>query len=268
MTASARTDFSLKRLVENSFSAIDQGVYELKQSTYNHEVISLRKAIMSCCHAPLITEVKFSSPSQGTIRRSSEPAADIAKTMVQSGAIGISVLTQPYFFDGSPEYLAAIREAIASIPILMKDVVVSTVQIDTAKCLGADCILLIKTVFDRNMAENSLEKFAEYATRKGLQVLVEVHNEQELAEALQARYDLIGINNRSLDNLEVDMTRTEKLLKTHSKGGSIIISESGIAEPTDIQYLRRAGADAFLVGTSIMQTQDIGAKIAQLYNAL
>jgi indole-3-glycerol phosphate synthase len=263
---SATADFSLRRLVDNSFRAIDQGIYELKHSPITHDAISLRKAVTSCPHVPLITEIKFSSPSQGKIRSISTPV-NIAKTMVRSGAIGISVLTQPHFFEGSPQHMAAIRRAIASTPLLMKDIIVSTVQIDTGKQLGADCILLIKPVFDRDMAEDSMEKLAEYSKRKGLQVLVEVHKEQELAEVVKAKYELIGINNRNLDNLEVDITHTEKLLKTHAKGSSIIISESGISAPTDILYLRRAGADAFLVGTSIMQTQDIGAKITKLYNA-
>jgi indole-3-glycerol phosphate synthase len=268
MSKFARTDFSLKRLVDNSFKAIDQGVYETKHSSLTHDAISLRKAITLCPHAPLITEVKFSSPSLGRIRNMAQPA-EIANTMAESGAIGISVLTHPYFFDGSIEYLAAIRKKAAmSIPLLMKDIIVSTVQIDAGKQVGADCILLIKSVFDRNLAEDSMEKLAEFAKKKGLQLLVEVHTEQEFAEVLKAKYELVGINNRNLDNLQVDITNTEKLLKSKSKGSSIIISESGISKPAHIQYLRSAGADAFLVGTSIMQTQDIGAKIAELYNAL
>jgi indole-3-glycerol phosphate synthase len=266
MTKFASTDFSLKRLADNSFKAINQGAYATKHSSITHDVISLRKAIASCPRAPLITEIKFSSPSQGKIRSKTQPA-EIAKTMAGSGAIGISVLTQPYFFNGSIEYFVAIRKAVMSIPLLMKDITVSTVQIDAGKQVGADCILLIKSVFDRNLAEDSMEKLAEYTKKKGLQVLVEVHTEQEFVEVLKAKYDLVGINNRNLDNLQVDITNTEKLLKRQSKGSSVIISESGISKPADIQYLRRAGADAFLVGTSIMQTRDIGGKIAELYNA-
>ena len=266
MNGFAKRDFSLKRLVDNSFKAIDQGFYESKYSSFSHNAISLRKAITSCPHVPLITEVKFSSPSQGNIR-SSSPPAEIAETMARSGAIGISVLTQPYFFDGSTEYLAAIRKAIGSIPLLMKDITVSTVQIDAGKRLGADCILLIKSIFDRNMAEDSMEKLTEYAKKKSLQVLVEVHTEQEFAEVVKEKYDLVGINNRNLDSLEVDIANTERLLKSQGKGSSLIISESGINEPADIQYLTRAGADAFLVGTSIMRTPDIGAKITELCNA-
>ena len=265
MSKFVRTDFSIKRLVDNSFKAIDEGAYETQHS-FTHDAISVRKAVFSCAHVPLITEIKFSSPSQGKIRGKTSPA-EIAATMVNAGAVGLSVLTQPYLFDGSVEYLAAIRKSV-SVPLLMKDVTVSTIQIDAGKKAGADCILLIKTVFDKDLAEGSMEKLAEYAAKKGLQVLVEVHTEQEFAEVLKAKHGLVGINNRNLDNLQVDITNTERLLSKHGKGKSLIISESGIAKPADIQYLRRAGADAFLVGTSIMETGDIGAKVAELYNSL
>lgn len=269
MSKFVRTGFGgIKRLVDNSFKAIDEGAYDTTYSFTTHDAISVRKAITSCPHAPLITEVKFSSPSQGKIRSETSPV-EIATTMIGSGAIGLSVLTQPYLFEGSIEYLAAIRKA-ASVPLLMKDITVSTVQIDAGKKAGADCILLIKTVFDQDLAEESMEKLTEYATKKGLQVLVEVHTEQEFGEVLKTKYQLVGINNRNLDNLQVDITNTERLLKKYSndKGKSLIISESGISKPADIQYLRRAGADAFLIGTSIMETGDIGAKVAELYKSL
>jgi indole-3-glycerol phosphate synthase len=265
MSKFVRTDFSIKRLVDNSFKAIDEGAYETRHS-FTHDAISVRKAVTSCPHAPLITEIKFSSPSQGRIRGKTSPA-EIATTMVNAGAIGLSVLTQPYLFDGSVEYLTAIRKTV-SVPLLMKDITVSTVQIDAGKKAGADCILLIKAVFDRDLAEGSMEKLAEYAAKKGLQVLVEVHTEQEFAEVLKAKHGLVGINNRNLENLQVDIANTERLLKKHGKGKSLIISESGISKPEDIQYLRGAGADAFLVGTSIMETGDVGAKVAELYRAL
>ena len=266
MAEFVRTNFSLKRLVDSSYKAIDQGVYETKQLA-THDTISLRKAITLCAHAPLVTEIKFSSPSQGKIRSKTEPAK-IARTMVDSGAIGISVLTQPFLFDGSIEYLATIRKALPRIPVLMKDIIVSTVQIDAGKNVGADCVLLIKSIFDKNLAEDGMEKLLQHAKNRGLEVLVEVHSEQEFGEVLKAKHDLVGINNRNLDNLQVDIANTKKLLKRYNKGKSIIISESGISGPKDIQYLKRAGADAFLVGTSIMQTPDIGAKISELFYAL
>lgn len=264
MSKFVRSDFNIKRLVDNSFKAIDDGAYEPRYS-FNHDAINIKKTITLCPHAPLITEIKFSSPSKGKLRSLTSPA-EIATTMVNAGAIGLSVLTQPYLFNGSVEYLAAIRKSV-SVPLLMKDITVSTVQIDAAKKSGADCILLIKTIFDQNLAEDTMEKLLEYAKIKGLQVLVEVHTEQEYAEVLKAKHSLVGINNRNLDNLQVDITNTERLLK-HGKGKSLIISESGITTASDIQYLRNVGADAFLIGTSIMETSDMRAKVSELYNAL
>jgi indole-3-glycerol phosphate synthase len=262
----AKTSFSIKQLADNSYRAIDQGLYEIDELC-SHHTISLRKAIRLCRHAPLITEVKFSSPSQGKIRSKEEPTV-IAKTMAEFGATGISVLTQPSLFDGSLEYLATIRKALPKMSILMKDIIVSTVQIDAGKKVGADCVLLIKSIFDNHLAEDSLERLLEYAKKRDLEVLIEAHTEQEFGDVLKAQHDFIGINNRNLDNLQVDITNTEKLLKKYDKGKALIISESGINSPEDIQYLKRAGADAFLVGTTIMQTPNIGDKVSRLYYAI
>lgn len=266
MPESAEDSFNLKRLADNSYRAIEHGAYDIDQA-YSHDTISLRKAISLCPHAPLITEVKFSSPSQGKIRTKEEPTM-IAKTMADYGASGISVLTQPSLFDGSLEYLAIIRKALPKMSLLMKDIIVSTVQIDAGKKVGADCVLLIKSIFDNQLAEDGLERLIDYGKKKDLEVLIEVHTEQEFEDVLKAKHDLVGINNRNLDNLHIDITNTEKLLKSHDKGKALIISESGISSPEDIQYLKRSGADAFLVGTTIMQTPSIGEKISKLYYAL
>jgi indole-3-glycerol phosphate synthase len=266
MPESAEDSFSIKRLADNSYRTIDQGAYDIDQA-YSHDTISLRKAISLCPHAPLITEVKFSSPSQGKIRTKEEPAM-IAKTMADYGATGISVLTQPSLFDGSLEYLAIIRKALPKMSLLMKDIIVSTVQIDAGKKVGADCVLLIKSIFDNHLAEDGLERLLDYGKKRDLEVLIEVHTEQEFEDVLKAKHDLVGINNRNLDNLQIDITNTEKLLKSYDKGTALIISESGISNPEDIQYLKRSGADAFLVGTTIMQTPNIGEKISKLYHAL
>jgi len=267
MSEFANAGFSIKRLVDNSYRAIDQGVYEIDQQPSRHDTISLRKAIRLSSHAALITEVKFSSPSQGRIRTKEEPAM-IAKTMADCGATGISVLTQPSLFEGSLEYLATVRKVLPNVSLLMKDIIVSSVQIDAGKKVGADCVLLIKSVFDNHLAEDGLEKLLQYAKKRDLEVLIEVHTEQELKDILKEKHGLIGINNRNLDNLQVDIKNTEKLLKRYDKGNAVIVSESGISSPEDIRYLKRAGADAFLVGTSIMQTANIADKISELYYAL
>ncbi|HZC88382.1 MAG TPA: indole-3-glycerol-phosphate synthase, partial [Nitrososphaera sp.] len=200
MSKFVRTDFGIKHLVDNSFKAIDDGAYDTKYY-FTHDSISLKKAILTCSHAPLITEVKFSSPARGNIRPIGSPLS-IATTMIKYGAVGLSVVTQPHLFGGSIEYLASIRKAV-SVPLLMKDIVVSQVQIDAGKKIGADCILLIKTIFDQDLAEDGMEELAEYASKKGLQVLVEVHNAYEFVEVLKSKALLVGINNRNLDNLQV-----------------------------------------------------------------
>ncbi len=265
MSRFAKSGDTIEKLVENSFKAIDEGAYDMKREV-SHDALSLKKTILSCQHAPLVTEVKFSSPSRGEIRNFGTPS-EIALAMEGAGAVALSVLTQPHLFDGSVQNLLAIRKAVA-IPLLMKDIVVSDVQIDAAKKAGADCILLIKAVFDRNLAESGIDELYGRAVKRGLQVLVEAHSSQEYAECLKSRYELVGINNRNLSDLAVDIKNTERLIKEHGKGSSVIISESGIAKPADIQYLKKAGADAFLVGTSIMETGDIGAKVSELYHAL
>lgn len=262
MSRFGRSESRIERLVANSYKAINEGAYDVTNPT-SHDSMSIMTAIMSCRHTPLITEIKFSSPSIGKIRDKEIAPAQIAAALVDSGAIALSVLTQPYLFDGSIEYLASIRKRV-NVPILMKDIVVSQVQIDAAKKTGADFVLLIKSVFDRNLAEGSLEKLTEYAVNKGLDVLIEAHSGIEFSELLQSRHRLVGINNRNLDTLEVDISNTERLLSEYGKGKSLIISESGITEPSQITYLHKAGADAFLVGTGIMQSDNPGSKVKEL----
>jgi indole-3-glycerol phosphate synthase len=265
----------LNNLVDNSYKAIDEGVYSNTKYDYSgHEPINLRKSILSCPHASLITEIKFASPSKGNIVCSSNTNTtpiDIASNMVRSGAIGLSIVTQPYLFNGSPEYLGMIRKIVA-VPLLMKDIIVSEVQIDSAKRMGADCVLLIKSIFDNNLTEGGIDKFANYANKKGVQVIFEVHKDYELREILESlegtRHNLIGINNRDLKDLNVDIATTAKLLEKIDKKREIIISESGISKAEEIQKLKKAGADAFLIGTSIMQSSDIATKVSELYLSL
>jgi indole-3-glycerol phosphate synthase len=269
MSRFAQSRFNLKSLADNSYRAIEEGAYNTEDYDFrSHDSISMKKAIFSCSHAPIITEIKFASPSIGQIVAQTElDFIQIAISMISSGSIGVSVLTQPYLFNGSIEYIYKIRHKI-TVPILMKDVIVSNVQIDAAHRVGADCVLFIKTIFDQNLAESSLEKLAEYAYKKGLQILVEAHSENEFADCLKLgeNYrDLIGINNRDLNNLKIDILTTHRLLKKYDKGKNIIVSESGIRNADEIRYLKKAGADAFLIGTSIMQSKDIASKVKELY---
>ena len=148
----------------------------------------------------------------------------------------------------------------------MKDIVVSEIQVECAKKIGADCVLLIKSIFDQNLAEGSIEKFSALARSKGLSTLVEVHSDNEFKEILEDSqgYDIIGINNRDLNTLEVDLSVTERLLKKYDKGKNVIVSESGISSSEEIMFLKKAGADAFLVGTSIIESGNIASKVLEL----
>ncbi len=249
----------LAQLAQNSEKAIGEGVYEIvhqnKKSNKN-----LIEEIKQNKHASLITEVKFSSPSLGNIRKISDPAS-IAKLMVDGGAVGLSVLTQPYLFNGSPEYFSQVRNAV-KVPLLMKDIVVNKVQIDAAEKLGADIILLIQGIFDKKFAKD-IDEFIDYAHKKNLLVLLEAHTKKEFVDSTKTRADILGINNRDLDTLQIDLNTTKTILDTVTKD-RITISESGIETPENIQFLHKCGADAFLVGSSIMKSKDIKGAVSRL----
>ena len=263
----------LKTLVRNSFKAIDDGMYEINgdREYSNHTCLSLRNNILQCRLNPLLTEIKYASPSHGTLVDYNEmKVEEIAMTMERAGAIGISILAQPYLFNGSIDNILQARKYV-TVPILMKDIVVSDVQIKAAKKAGADCILLIKTVFDSNLSEGSLETLAEYARKIGLEVILETHDEVEFNETVKSNskskrpFSLIGINNRNLNTLKVDLNTTVQILSEASKGNNIVISESGIKDPNDIIKLKSAGADAFLIGTTLMEKfKEMGQKIKEL----
>lgn len=263
----------VKSLVENSYKSIDEGLYNITNIDYSHEALNLKKNILDLKgknKIPIITEIKFSSPSKGVImNRENANLLSISREMIKSGAVGLSVLTQKYLFNGSLNNFVMIRND-TSIPMLMKDIIVSEIQLDCAKKIGADYILLIMTIFDKNFAEGDLDKFVNYAHKKGLNILFEVHHEDEFNEILKfnlGKKDVIGINNRNLENLKIDLQTTQKLLKKYDKGRNIIVSESGISNSDQIKQLKNAGADAFLIGTSIMEeNKQIATKIKELVN--
>lgn len=254
----------LKTLGDNARKAIDEGNYNIN-FTICKPTFSIKNAIKNHKHAPILAEIKFASPSMGTIREYMDPTR-IAKDMVDAGCIGLSVLTQPYIFNGSMNYLANIR-LLTDAPILMKDIMISDIQIEAAKKIGADCILLIASMFNENLCENSIEYFTEKAHQLDLEVLVETHTEEEFKQAMKSNADLIGINNRNLDTMNIDIKTTENILKRCEKN-KLVISESGISEPHEIRYLKSVGADAFLVGTSIMQSNNIKDKVKELVMAV
>jgi len=253
----------LQKLIQNSQKAIDEGVYEIVEKLQKSQM-DLIDLIKNSNHAPIITEVKFSSPSLGKIRTTSDPIV-LANSMIRGGAIGLSVLTQPYLFDGSPEFFIKIRQNV-KVPLLMKDIVIDKIQIEAAQKLGADYILLIEALFD-NRHLKEIDEYVDYAHKKNLRVLIESHTKTEFENSLKTDADLIGINNRNLDTLDLDIKTTKIVLDGFDKS-RIILSESGIESPKDIRFLYDCGASAFLVGSSVMKSDNIETFVRQLVNAL
>ena len=252
----------LKKLVNNSQAAIDDGTYDvdvnLEKSSKDFVQI-----INSNPHPTLLTEIKFASPSLGKIRTISDPAS-VAKQMISGGSKALSILTQPHLFNGSPEYFIKVREAV-DVPLLMKDIMIDKIQIDAAEKIGADYMLLIQSLFDNGFL-NEIDEFIDYGHKKGLKILLEVHTESEFKNALETNADLIGINNRNLDTLEIALQTTEKVLENFDNSRPIL-SESGIETPEDIQYLKKCGAKAFLIGSSIMKSDNIEEQVRRLVKA-
>ena len=259
----------LEKLVNNSQIAIDDGVYDI-DANLQKSTKDFIHTIKTNPHATLITEVKFASPSLGKIRTLTDPVS-IAKQMIAGGSKALSVLTQPHLFYGSPEYFMKIRAAV-DVPMLMKDIIIDKIQIDTARKIGADYILVIQSLYEMGLL-SGIDEFISYAQKQGLQVLLEVHTKNELKNALKTNADLIGINNRNLDTLEINLKTTETILSSgviteeEKSKRPIILSESGINTPDDITYLKKCGADAFLVGSSIMQSDNIEEQVKKLVNA-
>ena len=200
----------------------------------------------------------------GKIKNISDPV-NIAKKMINGGATALSVLTQPFLFDGSPELFMNVRKMV-DVPMLMKDIVIDKIQIDAAKKIGADYFLLIQSIFDNGMM-NDIDGLIEYGHKLGLKVLTEAHTIQEFENSCNTDADIIGINNRNLDTLKIDLNTTKKILENSEKT-KLVISESGISKPDDIQFLHKCGADGYLVGTSIMKANDIQQTVQNLVNAI
>jgi len=253
----------LQKLVDNSQLAIDEEVYDVSENLASSQ-IDLIEEIRRHEHASLITEVKFSSPSLGNIRKQSNPV-EIATAMIEGGAKALSILTQPHLFNGSPKYFMEIRKKVDA-PLLMKDIIINTTQIDAAQKIGADYILLIESLFDNGFLKE-IDEFIEYGHKKGLKILLESHTKSEFENALKTNADILGINNRNLDTLEVDINTTRIILENHEKT-RMIVSESGINSTDDIRFLRKCGADAFLVGSSIMKSDNILESVRTLVNAI
>lgn len=208
----------------------------------------------------VIAECKRRSPSRGILRADYDPVA-IARSYVDAGAAAISVVTEPAFFDGAVEHLIAVRAAV-DVPILRKDFIVSEYQLLEAKAAGADAVLLIVAA----LRPVELKVLSDHATRFGLDVLVEVHDTKELAIALDAGAQIIGVNNRNLRTLEVDVQASDTLIG-HMPPDTIAVSESGLKTADDLQRLRQLGYRAFLIGERFMMARDPGGELQVLLDS-
>lgn len=220
---------------------------------------SLFEALQESHRLEVISEMKRASPSKGIIAGNTDSVAQ-AKAYEQAGAACISVLTDSTFFKGSFNDLAAVAEAV-QIPLLCKDFIIHEVQIDRAKQAGASVVLLIVAALD----DETLQRLHRYATEQGLEVLVEVHDANELHRALAINAKLIGVNNRDLKTFDVDLARTEEVAKHFSfNENRVFISESGIMDAEDAKRAAAAGASAVLVGESLMRSASVEDSLRSL----
>jgi indole-3-glycerol phosphate synthase len=208
----------------------------------------------------VIAECKRRSPSRGVLRADYNAAA-IAAGYERAGAAAVSVLTEPAFFDGALAHLEAVAQAI-EIPVLRKDFVISEYQLLEARAAGADAVLLIVAALGRDTLRALMRRTADL----GLASLVEVHQEAELQSALDAGARLIGINNRNLRTLDVDLHASERLIR-RIPGDVVAISESGLRSPDDVRRLQQLGYRAFLVGEQFMSSPDPGRELRRLLDA-
>jgi indole-3-glycerol phosphate synthase len=209
----------------------------------------------------IIAEVKKASPSKGIIRPDFDPVG-VARSYAHAGAAAVSVLTEPEFFQGRLSYLAAIRGAI-ELPLLRKDFLFDVYQVIEARAWGADAVLLIVAVLDDRL----LRELLATASALGLDALVEVHSEDEVDRAAAAGATLIGVNNRDLRTFVTSLATAERL-RSSIPASAIAIAESGIETVADVNRLRCAGFDAFLIGEAFMRAPDPGAALRGLLEEL
>lgn len=245
-----------KEQLEREISNISREIMKDKALNTEFPAISFRNAIKKD-NLSVICEVKKASPSKGLIRPDFHPV-EIAKEYEKAGANAISCLTEEFYFKGSSKYLSAIRKEV-SIPILRKDFIFDDYQIYEAKAIGANAILLIAAI----LSTDQMIEFQELAHTLNLQCLVEVHNQEELEKVLKFTPDIIGINNRNLKTFEVDLNTTEKVRKNVPRE-TILVSESGIKDNKDMKTVCKLGADAVLIGETLMRSNDITATLHDL----
>ena len=227
---------------------------------------AIRRGKKDCIR--MIGEIKRASPSKGFIRKEINPV-QIAKAYEKNKVEAVSILTEKRYFKGSLDDLSRVSKAVR-IPILRKDFIIDPYQVYEAKVIGADAVLLIAAILD----DSRFKELYDLAYSLGLDVLCEVHNEEEMQRMLNLDVKIIGINNRNLKTFEVDLDTTKKLADMVTpemrKAGKLLVSESGVADTDDIKVLAKSGADALLIGTVLMEApepEELISEFKEVYNA-
>ena len=243
-----------KRLVEHK-AAVSEEEMKQKALQSTRKSVGFAKALKKD-GLSVIGEFKKASPSHGAM----DIKVDLKERILQynDSVDAISCLTEEHYFQGSSDYFRAIREAV-SIPMLRKDFIIDTYQIDEARVMGADAILLIAAILDAP----TMRHFYEYATELGLHCLFEAHNEEEMEQVLACGAKICGINNRNLKNFVVDLKTTERLAAMVPKD-CILVSESGMQTHEDLAAVQNYGADAVLIGETLMRSGNIAVAMQQL----
>ena len=253
----------LSKIIEEKKREVDRlqkkvSFNEMKAKAESLYIGSLfKKNISRKGHINLIAEIKKSSPSMGVLRADFDPG-QIAMTYHSAGAGAISVLTDERFFDGKLEYLSMLKKRV-TLPLLRKDFIIDEYQVYESAVAGADAILLIANILTRE----ELARYHSIARSLGLDILVEVHNEEEVGKALDSHASIIGINNRDLTTFDVDISVTQRLIHFIPES-KIIVSESGIQTYEQIMFLKSLGINAVLIGETFMKAKNIGEKVREL----
>tara|TARA_R110002073_G_scaffold84612_2_gene201527 strand:- start:27838 stop:28644 length:807 start_codon:yes stop_codon:yes gene_type:complete len=242
---------------KQSVSLAELKVQAAKQTPARGFIAAL-KAKIAIGDAAVIAEVKKASPSKGVIREDFHPA-QIARSYAAGGAACLSVLTDRDFFQGHEEYLLQARAACA-LPVLRKDFTIDAYQVWEARALGADCILLIVAA----LSDDLMAELYAAANDAGLDTLVEVHTEEELQRALKLNAEMVGINNRNLHTFDTSLDTTIELLKD-MPANRLVVTESGIHTPADVQRMRDGGVETFLVGEAFMRADEPGDELKRLF---
>ena len=208
----------------------------------------------------IIAEVKKASPSKGLICKTF-PYLEIAKAYAKGNAAALSVLTEPKYFKGANEYLTKIKQEV-TLPVLRKDFIIDPIQIYEARAIGADALLLIVAA----LSVKDLHHYLKLASSLGMDALVETHDEREVEIALEAGAEIIGVNNRNLQTFEVSLEISERLRELVPKD-KVFVAESGIHTEEDVRRLKRIGADALLIGESVVKSEQPVQKLQQLMRA-